>query len=444
MNTELRDALELLEKEKGIPKQALIEAIELSLQTACRNHFGSADNVRVNVDPESCDFSVIADKTVVETVSNPIAEIGLSEAKLVDPKYELGDIVQVPVDSRSFGRIATQNAKGVIVQKIREEERRVLYREYYSMAREVVSGVVERDTGRSIIVNLGRVDGYLSENEQVKGEVLNPTDRIKVYVVEVRDSPKGPRVLLSRTHPELVKKLFEEEAPEIREGIVEIRAIAREAGSRTKMAVLSNDPDVDPVGSCVGLDGTRVNAVVEELRGEKIDIINYDENPAYLIENALSPAKVIAVIADPDNKDAMVIVPDTQLSLAIGKEGQNARLSAKLTGYKIDIKSESQAQEQGIFDEMGIDYRGEGEEGEEDYDFPEDDGEEFTGESEQEDFSEDSREEDLSENSEEGADPAEESGEGSEREFMEESEPSENAALEEREAEKKPKTEDDE
>ena len=360
MNTELKEALELLEKEKGISKQTLIEAIEVSLQTACKNHFGTADNVRVNMNPDTCDYSVIADKTVVEKVTNPIAEISLIEAKMLDPKYELGEIVQVPIDSKSFSRIAAQNAKGVIVQKIREEERKLLYNEYYSMEKEVVTGTVERDTGKSIIVNLGKVDGYLSENEQVRGETLEPNDRIKVYVVEVRDSQRGPRVMISRTHPELVKRLFEEEVSEVREGIVEIKAIAREAGSRTKMAVLSHDADVDPVGACVGLNGTRVNSVVEELRGEKIDIINYDENPAYLIENALSPAKVIAVIADQDNKDAMVIVPDTQLSLAIGKEGQNARLAAKLTGYKIDIKSESQAQEQGVFDEMGIDYHGEG------------------------------------------------------------------------------------
>ena len=227
-----------------------------------------------------------------------------------------------------------------------------------------MTGTVERDTGRSVIVNLGKVDGYLAENEQIKGETLVTNERIKVYVVEVRDMPRGPRVMISRTHPELVKRLFEDEVAEVRDGTVEIKAIAREAGSRTKMAVMSHDPDVDPVGACVGLNGSRVNAIVDELHGEKIDIINYDENPAYLIENALSPAKVIAVIADQDNNEAMVIVPDNQLSLAIGKEGQNARLSAKLTGYKIDIKSESQAQEQGIFDEMGIDYQSEGAEDE--------------------------------------------------------------------------------
>ena len=359
MNTELSEALDLLEKEKGISKQSLIEAIELSLQTACKNHFGSADNVRVSVNPDTCDFSVIADKTVVEEVFDKNTEISLADARLINPAYTLGSIVPVKVDSKSFGRIATQNAKGVIVQKIREEERKVLYKEYYSMEKEVVTGTVERDTGRSVIVNLGKVDGYLAENEQIKGETLVTNERIKVYVVEVRDMPRGPRVMISRTHPELVKRLFEDEVAEVRDGTVEIKAIAREAGSRTKMAVMSNDPDVDPVGACVGLNGSRVNAIVDELHGEKIDIINYDENPAYLIENALSPAKVIAVIADQDNNEAMVIVPDNQLSLAIGKEGQNARLSAKLTGYKIDIKSESQAQEQGIFDEMGIDYQSE-------------------------------------------------------------------------------------
>ena len=366
MNTELSEALDLLEKEKGISKQSLIEAIELSLQTACKNHFGSSDNIRVSVDPVTCDFSVIADKTVVEEVLDKNTEISLADARMIDAGYTLGSIVPVKVDSKTFGRIATQNAKGVIVQRIREEERKVLYNEDYSMEKEVVTGTIDRNTGRSIIVNLGKVDGYLSENEQIKDEKLETNDRVKVYVIEVRDTPRGPRVMVSRTHPELVKRLFEEEVSEVRDGIVEIKAISREAGSRTKMAVMSNDPNVDPVGACVGLNGSRVNTVVEELRGEKIDIINYDENPAYLIENALSPAKVIAVIADQDNKEAMVIVPDAQLSLAIGKEGQNARLAAKLTSYKIDIKSESQAQEQGIFDEMGIDYQGEDVDSEED------------------------------------------------------------------------------
>ena len=267
------------------------------------------------------------------------------------------------IKSKEFGRIATQNAKNVILQKIREEERKVLYDQYYGMEKEVVTGIVQRVMGKNVSVNLGKADGILSENEQVKGEEFEPTERIKVYILEVKDTPKGPRILLSRTHPGLVKRLFESEVAEVKDGTVEIKSIAREAGSRTKIAVWSNDPDVDPVGACVGMNGARVNSIVEELRGEKIDIINWDENPAILIENALSPAKVIAVMADPDEKTALVVVPDYQLSLAIGKEGQNARLAARLTGYKIDIKSESQARELGYFDEMEFEgeYEGYGE-----------------------------------------------------------------------------------
>ena len=253
--------------------------------------------------------------------------------------------MNVEVKSKEFGRIATQNAKNIILQKIREEERKSLFNQYYGMEKEVVTGVVQRYLGRNVSVNLGKVDAILNENEMVKGEVFKPTERIKVYILEVKDTNKGPRILLSRTHPELVKRLFESEVTEVRDGIVEIKCIAREAGSRTKIAVWSNDPDVDPVGACVGMNGARVNAIVNELRGEKIDIINWNENPALLIENALSPAKVIAVLADPEDKTAKVVVPDYQLSLAIGKEGQNARLAARLTGFKIDIKSETQARE---------------------------------------------------------------------------------------------------
>ena len=269
---------------------------------------------------------------------------------MVDSKYEIGDIVNVEIQSKEFGRIATQNAKNVILQKIREEERKVLYNQYYSMEKDVVTGVVQRYIGRNVSVNLGKVDAILTENEQVRGEVFQPTERIKVYILEVKDTSKGPKILVSRTHPELVKRLFESEVTEVREGIVEIKAIAREAGSRTKIAVWSNDPDVDPVGACVGMNGARGNAIVNELRGEKIDIITWNENPAMMIENALSPAKVISVIADAEEKSAKVIVPDYQLSLAIGKEGQNARLAARLTGFKIDIKSETQAREAGDFD----------------------------------------------------------------------------------------------
>ncbi len=350
MNTELMEALNILEKEKNISKDILLEAIEQSLLQACKNHFGKADNVKVTIDKETGDFSVWAEKTVVETVEDPLMEISLVNAKMIASKFELGDLVQVPIQSKQFGRIATQNAKNVILQKIREEERKVLYDEYYQKERDIVTGVVQRYIGKNISVNLGRVDAVLNENEQVKNEYFQPTERIKMYVLEVKDTPKGPKILLSRTHPELVKRLFEAEVTEVKEGIVEIKSIAREAGSRTKIAVWSNDPDVDAVGACVGMNGARVNAIVSELRGEKIDIINWDENPALLIENALSPAKVVSVLADPDEKTALVIVPDYQLSLAIGKEGQNARLAARLTGFKIDIKSESQAREAGDFD----------------------------------------------------------------------------------------------
>ena len=350
MNTELLEALTILEKEKNISKEVLMDAIEQSLIQACKNHFGKADNVHVTIDHETCEFSVYADKTVVEVVEDPVMEISLSNAKMMDSKYELGDIVQVPIQSKQFGRIATQNAKNVILQKIREEERKVLYDEYFKKEKDVVTGVVQRYMGRNVSVNLGKVDAILSENEQVKGEEYKPTERIKVYVLEVKDSPKGPKIMVSRTHPELVKRLFEAEVTEVKDGIVEIKSIAREAGSRTKIAVWSNDPDVDAVGACVGMNGARVNTIVEELRGEKIDIISWDENPALLIENALSPAKVITVLADPDEKTALVIVPDYQLSLAIGKEGQNPRLAARLTGFKIDIKSETQAREAGDFE----------------------------------------------------------------------------------------------
>ena len=345
MNTELLEALTILEKEKNISKDTLLEAIEQSLIQACKNHFGKADNIKVNINPQTCDFSVTAEKTVVEQVEDPVTEILLSQAQKENGRVEVGDIVHVPIQSREFGRIATQNAKNVILQKIREEERKAVYNEYYGKEKDVVTGIVQRYIGKNVSINLGKADALLGDNEQVKGEVFKPTERIKVYILEVKDTPKGPRIQVSRTHPELVKRLFEEEVTEVKEGIVEIKCIAREAGSRTKMAVWSNDPDVDPVGACVGMNGARVNAIVEELRGEKIDIVNWDENPAILIENALSPAKVIAVLADPDEKSALVVVPDYQLSLAIGKEGQNARLAAKLTGYKIDIKSESQAAE---------------------------------------------------------------------------------------------------
>ena len=367
MNNELLEALTILEQEKNISKETLLEAIENSLLTACKNHFGKADNIKVNIDPETCEFHVLAEKTVVEKVEDDVTEISLANARMIDSAYNLGDVVNVEVKSKEFGRIATQNAKNVILQKIREEERKAIYSEYYSMEKDVVTGIVQRYVGKNISINLGKADAILTENEQVKGEVFKPTERIKVYILEVKSTPKGPKIMVSRTHPELVKRLFESEVTEVKDGIVEIKSIAREAGSRTKIAVYSNDPDVDPVGACVGMNGARVNAIVSELRCEKIDIINWNENPAMLIENALSPAKVISVIADGEEKSAKVVVPDYQLSLAIGKEGQNARLAARLTGFKIDIKSETQARESGEFMDYENDYEDYDEEYEEGY-----------------------------------------------------------------------------
>lgn len=374
MNNELLEALNILEKEKNISKDILLEAIETSLITACKNHFGKSDNVRVDMNPETCEYHVYQSKTVVEQVEDPVMEISLANAKMVDSSYEPGDIVNVEIKSKEFGRIATQNAKNVILQKIREEERKILCDEFYSKERDIVTGIVQRYIGRNISINLGKVDAILTENEQVRGEKFKPTERIKLYILEVKSTSKGPKVLVSRTHPELVRRLFESEVAEVRDGIVEIKSIAREAGSRTKIAVYSNDPDVDAVGACVGMNGTRVNAIVQELQGEKIDIITWNDNPAMLIENALSPAKVISVIADAEEKSAKVVVPDYQLSLAIGKEGQNARLAARLTGFKIDIKSETQAREAGDFIDYENDYEDEYEDdeyddyGEEGYD----------------------------------------------------------------------------
>ena len=348
MNKELLAALDILEKEKEISKETLFEAIENSLITACKNHFGKADNVKVTINRETCDFLCYAEKEVVATpeeVEDELLQICLDDAVKVSKKAKLGEILNVEIKSKEFGRIATQNAKNVILQKIREEERSVIYNQYFEKEKDVVTGIVQRYVGKNISVNLGKADAILTESEQVEGEVFKPTERIKVYILEVKNTTKGPRILVSRTHPELVKRLFESEVTEIKDGTVEIKSIAREAGSRSKIAVWSNNPDVDAVGACVGQSGARVNSIVEELRGEKIDIVNWDENPGNLIQNALSPAKIVAVFADPDEKTAKVVVPDYQLSLAIGKSGQNARLAARLTGYKIDIKSETQAKD---------------------------------------------------------------------------------------------------
>ena len=341
--TELIEALNAIEKEKQISKDIILEAIENSLLAACKNQFGKSENIRVNIDRETGEVKVFADYEVVEDdmIEDDALQIGITEAKLrFRDDVEVGEKVSTEVTPKNFGRIAAQKAKQVVVQKIREEERKVLYVQYLEKEREVITGIVQRYSGKNVCINLGRVDAILMESEQVRGEHFRPTEHIKLYVVEVKDTPKGPRITVSRSHPEFVKRLFEEEVTEIQDGIVTIESIAREAGSRTKIAVSTVDPNVDAVGACVGMNGSRVNAIVNELRGEKIDIVNWRDMPEIFIENALSPAVVMDVSIDEYEKTARVIVPENQLSLAIGKEGQNARLAAKLTGYKIDIKCE--------------------------------------------------------------------------------------------------------
>ena len=429
---ELLEALTILEKEKNISKEVLLEAIENSLITACKNHFGKADNVKVEMNPDTCEFHVYAEKTVVEEVEDPVLEISLAEARMRDDTIQPGEIIREEIESKDFGRIATQNAKNVILQKIREEERKVIYDQYYGKSRDVVTGIVQRYVGRNVSINLGKADAILNENEMIRGEHFEPTQRIKVYILDVKATSKGPKILVSRTHPELVKRLFEEEVAEVRDGIVEIRSIAREAGSRTKMAVWSNDPNVDPVGACVGMNGARVNAIVDMLNGEKIDIINWDDNAALLIQNALSPAKVISVIADGEEKTAKVVVPDYQLSLAIGKEGQNARLAARLTGFKIDIKSETQAREAGDFMDYETDYE------DVDYDEEYDD-----GYGDYEDGEYDEYEDGAYEEESYGEDAYEDGEESSSEEFSEETSEASDFPEDGGEPEEEPGTEDD-
>ena len=344
--SELIKALNDLEAEKHIDKEVIMQAIENSLKTACQKDFGKNADVDVNMDRETGEMSVYLKKTVSEEVEDPVTMITLEDARMIDDKYEIGDVVYQEVTPKNFGRIATQQARSVIVQKIKEEEHNALYAHFEAKQKDIVTGVVQRFNGNNICVSLDdKTDAVLTEKEQVKTEVFHPMDRIKLYVVEVKNTKKEPRIIVSRTHPELVKRLFEKEVAEVYNGVVEIRAIAREPGSRTKIAVYSTDPNVDPVGACVGRNGERVNVIVNDLQGEKIDIIAWREDPAELIRNALSPSEVLSVTIGEDGKSARVVVPDYQLSLAIGKEGQNARLAAKLTGFKIDIKSESQAKE---------------------------------------------------------------------------------------------------
>ena len=342
MNKEFILAIEDLEKEKGIAKDLLIEAIESALVSAYKKNYGTSQNVRVNVDRETGDIDVFMRKDIVEVVEDPFAEVSLEEARAFDPEYELNDVIEYQVTPKDFGRIAAQTAKQVVVQRIREAERGMIYDDYINRQSEVVTGVIHRISNETVFINIGRTEGILAVTEQVRGERYAVNSRLKVFIMDVKKTTKGPQVYLSRSHPGLVKRLFELEVPEIQDGIVEIRSIAREAGSRTKIAVYTEDDNVDAVGACVGSRGNRVQAVVDELFDEKIDIITWSEDPRELISNALSPAKVEQVVISEEGKSATVIVPDYQLSLAIGKEGQNVRLAAKLCGWKIDIKSHTQ------------------------------------------------------------------------------------------------------
>ncbi len=354
MSAELILALEQLEKEKGIKKEIIIEAIEAALISAYKKNFGSAMNVKVNIDRVTGDVKVYALRKVAEDPDMEAMDISVGEAAILNPTLEIGDYVESEVTPRSFGRIAAQTAKQVVVQKLREAERGIIYDEFYNKESDIVTGIIQRIEKRNVIVDLGKTEAVLGPTEQTPGEEYRFNERLKSYIVEVKKTTKGPQIMISRTHPGLVKRLFELEVPEIHDGTVEIKSISREPGSRTKIAVYSKDENVDPVGACVGQKGTRVQAIVDELRGEKIDIIKWSNDPRDYISSSLSPAKVVRVDVDENEKSAKVVVPDYQLSLAIGKEGQNARLAAKLTGWKIDIKSESQLRqsiEKQLFDD---------------------------------------------------------------------------------------------
>lgn len=368
MNKEFMLAVEQLEKEKEISKDLLIDAIESALVSAYKKNYGTSQNVRVIIDKETGDINVFMRKDIVEIVEDNLTQVSLEDAREIDIKYEVGDVIENQVTPKDFGRIAAQTAKQVVVQRIREAERGMIYEDYSNRQSEIINGVIERISNDTVFINMGKAEGILAATEQVPGEKYVVNNRIKVFIMDVKKTTKGPQVYLSRSHPGLVKRLFELEVPEIQDGIVEIKSISREAGSRTKMAVYTEDDNIDAVGACVGTRGTRVQSIVDELFGEKIDIINWSEDPQKLISSALSPAKVEKVIINDEGKSATVIVPDYQLSLAIGKEGQNVRLAAKLCGWKIDIKSHSQyfqddidqTEDVEIFDDFG-DFDGNGE-----------------------------------------------------------------------------------
>ncbi|WEG11584.1 transcription termination factor NusA [Pullulanibacillus sp. KACC 23026] len=353
MSNDLLEALVALERDKGIKKEIIIEALEAALISAYKRNFNQAQNVRVDMNETTGQFKVLAQKEIVEEVQDPRLQLSLEDAKKINPQYELGDVFEEEVTPRNFGRIAAQTAKQVVTQRVREAERGVIYNEFIDREEDIMTGIVQRQDHRFIYVDLGRVEALLPTTEQMPNETYHTHDRIKVYITKVENTSKGPSVMVSRTHPGLLKRLFELEVPEIYDGTVEIKSISREAGERSKIAVYAEDPEVDPVGSCVGQKGTRVQAIVDELKGEKIDIVRWSEDPVEYVANSLSPSKVVDVLVNEADKATTVIVPDYQLSLAIGKRGQNARLAAKLTGWKIDIKSETEANELGLLDEAG-------------------------------------------------------------------------------------------
>ncbi|MBU5314267.1 transcription termination factor NusA [Tissierella carlieri] len=342
MNGDFIDALREIEKEKGISKDVIFDALESALISSYKKNFNASQNVEVEMDRETGKVKVLALKEVVDIVENEYLEISLEDAKEIDDRFQAGDILKVEITPKDFGRIAAQTAKQVVIQRIRDAERDVIYDEFINRENEIITGLVQRISKNNVYIDLGKTEGILPPSEQMEGEEYNQGDRLKLLISEVKKTTKGPQIILSRSHPNLVKRLFELEVPEINDGIVEIYSISREAGSRTKISVFSKDSNVDPLGSCVGFKGSRVKVIVDELKGEKIDIVIWSKDIGEFIANSLSPSKVLNVITNEKEKSAVVVVPDYQLSLAIGKEGQNARLAAKLTNWKIDIKSESQ------------------------------------------------------------------------------------------------------
>lgn len=361
MNQEFMEALEELEQEKGIDKQTLLDAIKTALISAYKRNFGITQDARVEIDEQTGAIAVYAEKEVVEEVFDPSFEVSLDEARAINEAYEIGDTIEEEVTPASFGRIAAQTAKQVVVQRIREAERGVIYEQYIDKESEIMTGTVVRQERGCYYLDLGRVEGMLPMKETIPGERYDIGTRLKVYVIEVKDAAKGAQIVVSRSHPGLLKRLLELEVPEIASNTVIIKSIAREAGHRSKIAVYSEDPNVDCVGACVGPKGSRIERVVEELSGERIDVISWHGDAAEFIASALRPAKVIMARVIEEERAAQVIVPDYQLSLAIGKEGQNARLAAKLTGYKIDIKCQSQVagdvfgEGEGLFDLPPVD-----------------------------------------------------------------------------------------